>query len=130
MGKCSKHSKRLPVGLISREPLRVCLPEDRQHSGICCQLVGVAWGPTLQFFDFPAKPEGFQEVFQGISKHGWNIHVKTEAHAIERLLRVPLGSTFFIPGDGDDAEQYPSSPGLVEEPSATGDFSGATAKPQ
>eukprot|EP00972_Heterocapsa_arctica_P023807 3507734-Heterocapsa_arctica.AAC.1 len=36
-------------------------------------------------YDFPLTQEGYQDMAQGIGKHGWNIHVRASAHDAERL---------------------------------------------
>merc|ERR1719506_2356987 len=78
-----------------------------QYNVLIPGFVTRAWAETLQLFDFPATQEGYKEMLAGISKHGWNLHVKQYAHDIERLLFLPLGTTFFIAGDGDEID-YPA----------------------
>jgi len=67
--------------------------------------VGKEWAQILAQYDFPRTPEGYREVAKGISKHGWNTHVKMTAHEVEKLLRVPQGSFFGIPGEDSEAEE-------------------------
>lgn len=55
------------------------------------------WSRTMTKFDFPITEEGFQDMMRGIAKHGWNLHVRTVAHEVERTLRMPLGTYFGIP---------------------------------
>jgi len=90
------------------------------YASLLPNFVGSMWKPTLEIFDFPATPAGFQECFRGISKHGWNLHVKTQAHEIERLLFTPIGSTFYIPGDGSEEPPLPSSEAAESSSSAPG----------
>ncbi|CAJ1430141.1 unnamed protein product [Effrenium voratum] len=69
--------------------------------------VGQSFNPTMAMYDFPLTNDGYQDLAQGISKHSWNIHVKAQAHEVERLLRTPPGAFFGIPGEPGQEPNYP-----------------------
>ncbi|CAE7519936.1 CPK19 [Symbiodinium natans] len=69
--------------------------------------VGQSFNRTMAMYDFPLTTEGYQDMARGISKHSWNIHVKAQAHEVERLLRMPPGAFFGIPGEPGQAIEVP-----------------------
>lgn len=73
-------------------------------------LLGVVWGSTLELLDFPNTKEAHQQIFADVAKHQWNVHVKAGAHEVERLVRLPEGALFGIPGEGssdvDEAKSF------------------------
>ncbi|CAL1134717.1 unnamed protein product [Cladocopium goreaui] len=78
--------------------------------------IGQSFNRTLAMYDFPLTNEGYQDMARGISKHSWNVHVKAQAHEVERLLRMPPGSFFGIPGEAGQEPEYP--PLEQDEPKA------------
>eukprot|EP00439_Symbiodinium_sp_Y106_P063243 s3552_g9.t1 len=79
--------------------------------------VGQSFNRTMTMYDFPLTTEGYQDMARGISKHSWNIHVKAQAHEVERLLRMPPGAFFGIPGEPGQEQDFPPLP--EEETSKT-----------
>ncbi|CAE7838571.1 unnamed protein product [Symbiodinium sp. CCMP2592] len=79
--------------------------------------VGQSFNRTMAMYDFPLTTEGYQDMARGISKHSWNIHVKAQAHEVERLLRMPPGAFFGIPGEPGQEQDFPPLP--AEETSKT-----------
>ncbi|CAE7904728.1 sodA, partial [Symbiodinium microadriaticum] len=61
--------------------------------------------------------ELLKDMARGVSKHSWNIHVKAQAHEVERLLRMPPGAFFGIPGEPGQEQDFPPLP--EDEPSKT-----------
>ncbi|CAE7848606.1 sodA [Symbiodinium necroappetens] len=79
--------------------------------------VGQSFNRTMAMYDFPLTTEGYQDMARGVSKHSWNIHVKAQAHEVERLLRMPPGAFFGIPGEPGQEQDFPPLP--EDEPSKT-----------
>ncbi|CAK9091470.1 Superoxide dismutase [Mn] [Durusdinium trenchii] len=61
--------------------------------------IAQSFNRTMAMYDFPLTTEGYQDMARGIGKHAWNVHVKAQAHEVERLLRMPPGAFFGIPGE-------------------------------
>eukprot|EP00434_Breviolum_minutum_P011855 symbB.v1.2.010460.t1/scaffold669.1/size295035/11 len=86
-------------------------PDSVQKMGP--MFIGQSFNRTLAMYDFPLSNEGYQDMARGISKHSWNVHVKAQAHEVERLLRMPPGAFFGIPGEPGQEPEYPP---LEQEP--------------
>mmetsp|Transcript_8605 Transcript_8605/g.19187 ORF Transcript_8605/g.19187 Transcript_8605/m.19187 type:complete len:990 (+) Transcript_8605:165-3134(+) len=68
-------------------------------NGEALGLMANLWNPIMKDFDYPLSKEAYEQMFRDISKHGWNLHVRQEAHQVERLWFFTAGSLFKIPAD-------------------------------